>query len=101
MDNIRYKYLTPKLTNKQLICILNELGYDYTIVNKGNTHKAPIYYLKKLLIERKIVRNIFISKDLDSHTGGTWKAAFKIRYLNDNKNRLGTFNYNFSDRISD
>lgn len=101
MDSIRYKYLTPKLTNKQLICILNELDFDYIIVNKGNTHKASIYFFKKLLIEGKIIRNIFISKDLDAHTGGTWKAAFKARYLINNKKRLGTFNYNFSDRISD
>ncbi|MCQ4087548.1 polymorphic toxin-type HINT domain-containing protein [Saccharibacillus sp. JS10] len=70
---------TEKLTNSQVRDLANYLGYKEV---KGNNSKGLLF---------KKGNRDFITQDLDSHVGGTWKRAKKIEYLNNDKTRLGTY----------
>lgn len=44
---------------------------------------------------------MYISNDLDSHCGGTWKVAESLENLFSKKKRYGTFTWDFKDKVSD
>lgn len=99
MDNIRFNHEIHKLTKKQQIDLLNSLGFEYSEKKCNNPHNQPVFLFVKLKIEDTIKRNVYVSYDVDSHCGGTWKAAKSPKDLMNNKSRFGTFNKDFSEKL--
>ncbi|RFD30453.1 hypothetical protein CER19_08655 [Pseudomonas sp. GL93] len=44
--------------------------------------------------------HVYITRDLDGHNGGAWKAAKSVKALGSKDTRLGTFDVNMK-RIGD
>jgi filamentous hemagglutinin len=44
---------------------------------------------------------LYITRDLDSHKGGAWKAANSVKDLASRKTRSGTYNIDLTKRIGD
>jgi Novel toxin 21 len=49
----------------------------------------------------KIKGLTYISPDVDSHNGGTWKAASSVENLAKKETRLGTYNEDLTVRVGD
>ena len=99
--NNRYKIKTSILTTKEQIKILKEdLKLSFTKI-KATGHKKAIFLVGKLYINGKVKKNMYISNDLDSHCGGTWKVAESLENIFSKKKRYGTFTWDFKDKVSD
>lgn len=96
----RYTQKTTKLTKEEQKEKLNALKFSYKEITDAKSHGQPIFFFKKLSIEGITRRNIYVSFDTDSHSGGTWKAATSIKNLRNNTTRLGSYNEDFSKKLS-
>ncbi len=81
-------------TNSQSKQLANDLGYSK--VNGVSSHGNAIYYNPKAPTNMQ-----YISADVDSQSGGIWKAASSIIYLASKSTRTGTFNWDLTTRIGD
>lgn len=81
-------------TNSQSNKVAKELGY--TKVKNVSSHGQAIYYNPRA---PKGLR--YISADIDSHSGGIWKAGASIKDLIHKESRTGTFNWNLTIKIGE
>jgi len=81
-------------TNSQSKSLVNELGYSK--VNNVTSHGQSLYYNPKATSGMQ-----YITADIDSHSGGIWKAASSIENLASKSTRTGTFNWDLTTRIGD
>jgi RHS repeat-associated protein len=80
----RQRRQPQRLTNKQAKQAAKKLGYDREIKDPPfDSHGQKVYTNGKK----------FITKDVDGHSGGTWKM------FNKSGNRIGTYNADLSQRI--
>ena len=63
-----------------------KLGYQRTPYRTFN--QQPVYYNPKT--------KVYISPDVDGHSGGVWKAADSVRNLNSETTRMGTYDENLN-----
>jgi hypothetical protein len=82
-----YDNTLPKFTSKQIWEEAKKLGFRKT---NFYSHGQPIFQKG----------NRFITPDIDSHSGGTWKMADSVRDLASKKTRMGTYD-KFLNRIGD
>ena len=81
-------------TRKRIEQVAKELGY--TKVKNVSSHGQAIYYNPRA---PKGLR--YISADIDSHSGGIWKAGASIKDLIHKESRTGTFNWNLTIKIGE
>ncbi len=81
-------------TNSQASAAANQLGYSK--VPNATSHGQAVYF------NSSATRNMrYITADIDSHSGGVWKAAKSLEALTSKSTRTGTFNWDLSMRIGD
>jgi len=84
----------PLATDTEARRVAGALGYNP--IRGERSHGAQIFYNRET--------RWYISRDIDSHSGGVWKAATSIRDLrspSDHGLRLGTYNRDLTERIGD
>jgi hypothetical protein len=74
-------------TTKEAQLAANELGY----VRISETSHGQAIFKKG---------NLYITRDIDGHSGGAWKMATSVKDLGSKSTRLGTFDINLN-RIGD
>ena len=72
-----------EITRKKIVKVAKEMGYSPT---NQLSHGQTVFVNKKAPSELR-----YISRDVDSHNGGVWKAARTVRDLGSKLTRSGTY----------
>ncbi len=75
--------MTKLKSNSEATEVARELGYKPT---KELSHGQTVFENKKAPREVR-----YITRDVDSHSGGVWKAADSVKNLGSKKTRSGTY----------